>query len=140
MVKVAKFDVRAAADKGADLILRHPTSNDILVGEDGKTRAIITVQGSDSKAYRDFIRAKTRDRLQKAEREGQMAQALNFDGAEQEDAELYAEITTGWSGIEGDAGELAFTKDNAIKLYLEQSWIREQISKFVNNRANFLRA
>ncbi len=130
MVKIAEYDDKAAADKGAVLVLRHPVTKDILYGEDGKTTAEIMLLGADSQAYRDFIRARTRVRIKKADREGSLSQALNFDGNEREDAELYATITQGWSGMEKDDGsELVFSFEAAVELYLTQTWIREQVSR-----------
>ncbi len=46
--------------------------------------------------------------------------------------------TLGWEGLGDKEGPLAFTPENARRLYIDYPVIREQVDNFVGNRGNFL--
>ena len=58
--------------------------------------------------------------------------------AEEEIKELVA-CTLGWDGFMDNGQPLAFSKQNAEKLYTDLAWLREQVSSALNDRENFIK-
>jgi hypothetical protein len=52
--------------------------------------------------------------------------------------ERLAAATLSWQGVIYQGAELACTAANARRLYGEQLWIREQVARFLEDRAHFL--
>ena len=48
-----------------------------------------------------------------------------------------AKMTIKWTGFELDGKALKCEKANAVTVYTDWPWIREQAQEFVANRANF---
>ena len=51
---------------------------------------------------------------------------------------VLAKCIVGWENIIVDGKELDFTRSNATTLLTKVKFIREQVSRFISNRANFL--
>jgi hypothetical protein len=49
-------------------------------------------------------------------------------------------LTVAWEGFTLDGVKLDCTPENVRTVYNEWSWIKEQVSEFVADRANFFRA
>lgn len=108
-----------------------------VLGADGKTPLgfSIRVAGPDS------------DRAQKAQEEltdelieQGNAGSLNGREATQRGVKYLARITLGWEPkIILDGQELAYSPENAEKLYRRHKFIREQVDRAAGNRAGFLK-
>lgn len=131
---LSTLDVAAAAEEGAELHLRHPTTNELLFDGDDKVPVTITLAGADSERFRSAQRAQINRRLRKRGRED-----ATIEAAEADAIELLAASTLGWSGIALDGEDLACTPANAKKLYRRMSWVREQVDVFMADRGNFLK-
>lgn len=127
-----KFDLTQAADQGATIELLHPVTGEVLTDK-GKP-VTITVLGADSKVFKDAVKARTRRAL------GEKKQKIDLDKTERENAELLAKCTLQWSGIEEDGKKLDCTFENAVQVYLQYSWIRDQVDEAIGDRANFMQA
>ena len=122
---LAKLDTAKVAEEGAELRVAHPTT-----GEDLGIK--ITLIGTDSKTFRDISKSRATASLKKKTRE------IDLDQNESDAVELLAKCTKSWSGITENGKEVAFSYDNAVKLYTKYLWLREQIDRFMADRSNFL--
>lgn len=122
---LAKLDTAKVAEEGAELRVAHPTTGEDL----GIT---ITLIGTDSKTFRDISKSRATASLKKKTRE------IDLDQNESDAVELLAKCTKGWSGINENGKEVAFSYDNAVQLYTKYLWLREQIDRFMADRSNFL--
>lgn len=121
------INLAAQAEQGAELTLEHPVTGEKIEG------MTITLAGSDAKAFRS---------KQKEIQAARLAKMLKKKGAglqnsDEEEAELLASVTLGWSGIVVGGEKIKFSYAAAKKLYLDHNWIKEQVDEFVGNRANF---
>lgn len=123
------LDVSQASEAGAEVKILHPTTGEEL-------EIVIVVSGPDSKRSRDATRQMT-DQLTKEAVEKKLTP--DDKTFERMAAMHAAAITQGWSGIEWGGEPFAFTPENAIKLYTERRWIREQVERFAGQRGNFFR-
>ena len=115
---VFQFKLAEDSEHGAECQLRHPKTGEPIP-------VWITVIGPDSKAAR---KAQT-DILRAAQR--------NEDDIDVRAAKYMAAVTKGWRNIaEGDK-DLVFSNDEAIRVYTNQVWIREQVEVFQAQRINF---
>lgn len=123
------LDMRAAAEAGATMTLRHPVTDEDLT--DGKGKPVtITVLGSDSREFRRKVDEINRTRQRKR---GNMSLAESERAA----SELLAAVTKSWTGIEWEGKVLECTPENAEMLYRERSWVRQQVDEFVADVGNF---
>ena len=122
---LAKLDTAKVAEEGAELRVAHPTTGEDL----GIT---ITLIGTDSKTFRDISKIRATMALKKKTRE------IDLDQNEQDSIELLARCTKGWSGITENGKDIPFNHENAVQLYTKYLWLREQIDRFMADRANFL--
>jgi hypothetical protein len=128
-----KFDLTAAASRGADLHLRNPATNEPLYDDEERTSPVtIKLLGKDSPKWREAIHKASQERT------ANQVRTMTPEERQRENARIFAGITLGWSGIESDGKALRFNEANARSLYLELPWIMEQIDAFVADRANFL--
>lgn len=141
------------------LHLRHPTQGTLLYRKPDDGREIekmtdaermtfavtIDLIGKDSDIYKSAQR-----RAQQAFRETIQAgqKWLPADDermAEQQTVDCtvgWANMPTGWIDSSNDRTPIDFTKERARSLYRnnELSWVREQVERFINDRANFVKA
>ncbi len=122
---VAAFDLKARAEAGAPLTLRHPKTGEPLP-------AVIWLQGEDAENYRRTLRAQIDRQI--------MERKLELTAAEMEErlVERLAAITLKFENIEKDGRPLEASEETARALYRGHLWIREQVAAFVEERANFL--
>lgn len=117
------LDVKSAAQKGADLVLKHPATGERL-------DAVLRVIGRDSPS----VAAAMLD-IERRKASGEV-----FD-KEAEGIELLLAVIKGWRGVEFDGEALEYTPDNARKLLTDPrtSWIGEQVAPFSLSRRNFVK-
>lgn len=127
---ITKFDVKAAADRGAELHLLHPATDEPLYGDDGKP-VTIRLLGKDSREYRAALGEVAEKQVGK--------KRTTLAAAEAGGIELNARATAGWHNIGNKEGPIKFSVDAARELYHDSPWIKEQVDKFVDDRANFLK-
>ncbi len=136
------FDLRAAAEKGAWLQLVDPiTGEELGVAEEKPCR--IRVRGADSMAYEEAVARTVAMRSKKTlpPKKGRVTANQLLEAAGENEgmqAEELAAITLGWEHIEWEGAEFPHSHENAIKLYTEHRWIREQVIDFFGDRANFV--
>ena len=133
---LSKFDTSKTADDGVKMQLRDPKDESVVI--EGMS---ITVAGLDSARYREAERKQTDFRLEQsrvAGRPGKMTTA----GIEADRINLLVACTIAWEGFDLDGKPLECTPENARKVYSNPGlrWIREQVDRFVGDRANFLKA
>ena len=126
---VSKYNTTDAANIARKLSLKDPFTKEILLDDAGATVDIF-VYGMVSDVSRNAQAARDR-------KYGKVS-ILDDNRASQAGAEFLASITKGWSdNLEGADGSIAFTSENAIKLYLAQDWIAGQVLEFSRNLANY---
>jgi hypothetical protein len=130
---LSQFDTAKAAEQGADLQLRHPTTDAPLPD------AFISLVGADSDKFQAQRRKQTNRRLENAARRSGVVK-LSDEEVQHDQIELLVAATIGWRGLELDGEKLAFSADNARMLYTRLPWVREQVDQFIGDRANFLKA
>jgi hypothetical protein len=112
--------------------LLNPATEETLRGEDGEA-IWIEVHSADSDMFRSAMRRYGNKKLQKGSKK------QTVEEVEEVSCKILAEATSAWSNnliVNGEHPEC--TAKNAEWLYEEYLWIREQVDKFVNERANFL--
>lgn len=126
-----ELNLGECADKGALLTLVHPVTGKPLEHK-GKPMTI-TVAGIDSVAFRRKQRELNANRVQAMA----AGNGFDFDSTDNDDCEILAAITIGWSGIFAGGKELKFSFNEAVNLYKKFVWIREQVDIFAGDRNNF---
>lgn len=112
-----------AHEEGAELIILHPLTRK-------PTDLKIRIKGVDSKGWR-----KARKGIEKAML-SQMVSGGEVDGDAAE-IEALAAITIGWDGLVKDGKPLKFSGKACKELYTAAPNVRDQVDRFVGNRANF---
>ena len=125
-----------ACDTGYEFELLFPVSGD-------PTGAFITVVGKEGAAFQKFIRdrgnAKLREELA-LQRRGKEVPAITVEQIERDAIELLIACTVGWRGLVDENGEeLAFTHENAAKLYSMRDY-RMQVDEAIGDLGNFMKA
>lgn len=124
-IKSKDLDVVSAAEMGAEVILRHPGTDEPL---DIKFKVV----GKDSKRVYNALRVVGNRRLNSNTRE-------TLDKIEADGIALLVACTVGWENLQEDGEDVPFTPEAAQRIYKEYKWIREQVDAFVQDRANFLK-
>lgn len=117
--------------------VRHLATGQPIKAADG-TPVTISVACKDSDHFRRVLRDQTERRVRKAQDSGN--QRLTQEEIESEEIDLIAGCTLGWTGLSFNGEAFAFSPENARTLYRDLPWLREQVDKFVAERANFLKA
>lgn len=134
---LSSLDTSKIADEGAKLHLRHPVTDKPLYVDGDSLRPItITLLGADGDRFNESRREIIDQRLAKAQDQRRPDLRLAEDAA----IEHLASITVDFENIFLDGKPVNFSTANARKLYERLKWVREQVERFVHNRANFLPA
>lgn len=153
IVDIADLNTTTASDKGAEVELLHPITQAPL-------GLFVTVLGKHSQIFRDHIREKVNTRIRAesmASKRGKQAPLSTAEEVERDAIELIVLCTTGWRSqsrdakgnfVEGTASpnwtlggeELPFTVQNAIRVYTDILWIREQVDNAIGDLENFITA
>lgn len=128
-IDLSEFDSKKGAEEGFKLNLRHPKTNQ-------PTSAWIHVLGADSDAYQERIREFQRQRSEILKRN----MRATFDPSDRaaQELDLLVAMTVGWEHIERKGQPIAFSQEEARKLYAQYPTIREQVDAAIHDRANFL--
>jgi hypothetical protein len=126
---------------------------EILTPEGEKTGAKLTLLHMDSMQFQKKnreVRALYMPKLEKLKIKGSGVDAnVEMDGKlaaemaqiqEEAGAQLLATVTIGWKGLKLGGGEYEYSHDNAIKLYTEYTWIKDQVDRFIADRKNFIKS
>ena len=125
---ITKYNTQVASDNAQTLNLRDPFTDDVLVDSDGNTVDIF-LYGIQSTAARNAIAERER-RSNKKE--------LSDEESKELGAEFLAKLTVGWSdNIEVDGKKLTFNYKNAVRLYMDQDWIGQQVISFISKLENY---
>jgi len=125
---ISKFNTTTASDNAQTLHLRDPFTDEVIMDENSDSLDIY-LYGIQSTAARNAIA----DRERKSNKGKMSAEASRRLGAE-----FLASLTVGWSeNIEADGEPLKHNYQNAVKLYMENDWIGQQVIQFVNNLENY---
>lgn len=122
-----QFDTVSAANEGVKMELTD-VHGAVVLKEDG-TPLTITLLGQDSDAWIKAENAAQNRRLAQGARMKLTAEALRSEAI----ASL-AKVTVAWD-FEEDC-----TYENAVRLYTRYPLIRDQVDRFVGERANFTKA
>lgn len=128
---ISSFNFKDA--EPAVLELLNPSDGTVLMNDAGDEPLTITLYGSDSDTFRKAVRAYGNKKLNQKGNKKQSVEEL-----EQTSSRLLANVTQCWSNIVESGELLECTEKNAMHLYTEYPWIREQVDEFVNERSNFL--
>ena len=129
---LSTLDTAKVADEGAKCVLVHPVTQQILRDDAGE-EVYIRLAGTDSETYKKAQRRLINKRLASKGRGSVTAEQVDAD-----DLLILAECTLGWGGIAVDGRNPVCSASEATKIYERFSWIREQASAFISDRANYL--
>lgn len=132
MIDLSAFDLEADAERGTTVPLHNPRTGQPLTADDGSV-VEITVQGADSKAYRQAQRDVQREVSMRSDVQGPMGVAE----VDRYACEILANVTTGWRNIVVDGSVWECNREAAQALYGRFGWIREQVDAVVTNRTKF---
>lgn len=130
---LSELSTKEAADDGSVLELRGPTGAPVM--QDDDRPVTITLLGADSDVLTRVANQQTNRYLR-----DRGAASMTAEGAIANRIEYLAAATVAWSGIKVDGEILECGRDEAKKLYRRFPFIRDQVSAFVDDRANFLKA
>lgn len=121
---ISQFDTSTLAESGVEYVVLNPM-------DDRQTDITMTLAGTDSSFYRNAISAQARKSSDRKR------EKIDLEEAEQNTCEILAACTLGWSGLLEGGKELKYSKQNAIDLYKKHKWLRQQVDRFIGDRANF---
>jgi hypothetical protein len=124
------------ANAGAPLHLIHPETGLPMYHDDDTSKPVrIFLMGRDSDFYQKVKHKNVNEALsQKKKTEQKTSEKI-----EQETTELIADLTVGWENLTYDEkGISEFSRQNAITLYTDFAWVKEQADLFVSDRKNFI--
>lgn len=155
-IDLADLNTSEGSDKGARIELVHPTNG-------AKLGLFITVLGKHSQVFREIVRERVNKRVQReamAARRGRDVAPRTAEEVEREALELLVACTLGWDtetvikpadkakGVEAEIeksptitfkGEpLPFNAANALNVYSELLWLREQVDNAIGDLENFI--
>lgn len=125
--------LRAAANTGAPMVLRHYATGADL--EDGEGRkATLHLLGADSDAVKQCEREFQLRTTELAKRARDSR--ISPEAWEQYRLDRVVSATTGWENCAYD-GEAEFSTELIRKFYRQEPWAFEQAESFVDDRGNF---
>lgn len=129
-----------------DLVLNNPQdvaeagfTFEVVTPAGEKTGIKITVRGEHSAAVRNHGRKVYQEmkmKEQQAKRRGKEYE-LDLDEAEEMSADAAVVRTVKWEGVIENGKETKFSKEEAKRIYLAHSWIKDQVIENSNNVFNF---
>ncbi len=125
---LSNFDVRSAAEEGADLHLKHPATGEKLFARDGETPFTVRVLGRDADVVQEAVRKSNELRAKGEIDEGEAGRMI------------VAAAVVGWhEEMELDGKPLRYSSKNVMVLLSDSrsDWLAEQITPFSLSRRNF---
>lgn len=150
-VDLADLSTKAACDRGFELELKHPATDEPL-------GVFIGLLGKHSARFQELARKRANARIRQSfqmQRKGKDIEVPTLEQNEREEIDLFAACTTHWrtrttkadpaKGIEEKSEPtilhggkaLQFSEANAKFLYAEP-WIREQVDEGIGDLGNFM--
>ena len=130
---LAKHNYTEIAEEGYKFELKLP-------GTGEGTGVFITVRGDQSKTVKAFGRKKYSEfklREQQAKRRGKEVDDMTLEEAEELSIESAVIRVIAWENITENGKEVAFTKENAERIFKEHSWIKDQVMEEAGQLLNF---
>lgn len=121
------IDLAANAERGADIHIEHPVTEEPLYTDAGEP-ITIRVLGQDSREFRAAVTALA-DKANKGKQSLERTESMAID--------LLSRVVMRWHGIEWDGKPLECTPENVRMFLTKFPPIRRQIDEFIANRANF---
>lgn len=131
MFDLKKNDPAKAAETGHEF--------EVLLPDNTKTGFFITVRGDQSSVVKNHGRRvyqQMKMAEEQAKRKGRTYD-LTLEDAEEMGAEAAAVRVISWKGLSEDGKEVPFSNENALRVFKEHSWIREQVLEQASNVFNF---
>ena len=131
-IEVEKFDLGSFSDltslqeSGTEVPITHPASGEPL-------GIIMHVVGPDSKRQKAMTSAII------GERADLRLRKISAARLEDESIRVAATSIVGWSGVTENGKEIEYSPSAALGLLTRYPFIREQISSYAGDRANFLK-
>lgn len=126
MFDISAIDTVEACNKPFELQIEHPVTGD-------KLPVFISIVGKDSDIYRSKIKALANKQIA-----GRNKQTETVDTLEAQNVNVLVAATVGWRGMAMDGEELAFTPENARKVYKRILPIRNQVQAAIDDLGNFM--
>ena len=128
-------DLKPKSDT-VEVILMHPSTGDPLTKADG-TEMSITVYGTHSKVYRAVDFEQKNKYLQKARKQRKID--IKAEDIESNGLEVLSKLVKEWDiVISGKCPEL--TVDNAMNLFRDYPWIKDQVEEAISDTNSFMKA
>lgn len=121
------------AEETQDMQVVHPVTGVPQVDDDGQP-VIIKLIGMDSKLAQDTVKRRAERYMSTKSQKN-----ITVEAATEMSADLLAKMTKGWSGLTEGGEAIVFSEAKAKEIYIANSWLREQVNEFVDNRANFFK-
>jgi hypothetical protein len=121
------IDLAANAERGADIQLEHPVTEEPLFTDDGQP-VTIRVLGQDSREFRAAVTALA-EKANKGKQTLEKTEAMAVD--------LLSRVVIRWNGIIWEGKPLDCTPENVRMFLTKFPPIRRQIDAFIADRANF---
>lgn len=142
MLDLKSLDIKAKAEVGARLFFDHP------VEEGVKLDVFMDVLGRDSEKYKTLQKENQLKRMNAKITSKKAFTIEDLNDMEEDDIELLTSMVIGF-GDKDEKGEileyvilegkeLKYSKKNVTKLLTTFPWMKEQVQKFLWDRANFL--
>ena len=128
---ISKQNPAKLAEVGHEFEVTTPTGD--------KTGIKITVRGDQSPVVKNHGRKVYQEmklKEQQAKRRGKEYE-LDLDEADQMSAEAAAIRIIGWTGLVEDGKEIKFSKDEAVRICAEYSFVKEQVLEQSSNVYSF---
>lgn len=103
-------------------------------------KCTITIAGPDSAEFARIEQDIARRRINKLNTMRKPKAFIDPEESFNNRMDLLVSCTLAWTGVSitEDGAELAFSKENARKVYAEFKWLADQVDNFIGDRANFL--
>lgn len=122
-----KYNTTAASDVPQTLELRDPFTDEVIL-DSNDVPVTLELYGMRSTHARNAHAARQR----KSKKDPTTEEAAKLG------AEYLAAITAGWSqNLEIGEGPMPYSRQNAVKLYLEQDWVASQALDFASDLGNY---
>lgn len=129
---LSSLNTTKTGDEGAVLHLLHPATDEPLyLDEEKKKPVTITLYGADSTRFRNL---NSRLARQVQGKKGKPS----IEAVEEATTAQLVGITKDWENMIFGGELTEFTNQKVTNVYDEYRWIREQVSNFITDRANFL--
>jgi hypothetical protein len=126
----AAYDLEENSEKGAVMEIMNPIAGTPFLDDKGKP-ITITLAGQDSERFMNAQRKQTQNMI---DRRGKIKKDLS---PIENTAQILAACTVSWHGIDWEGKALPCNYANALMLYREKHFIREQADTFVSERENY---